>query len=113
MAKKNVQIEFRRDKARGSILRCDLWIWSSDRADAEQLAHVTLKDFSADQETTIVKLPVGTYVATARVWVTRAVNGKCGHEVFIKGVSMGQPDTTDIGTDEGTVFNYQMSFQVS
>jgi hypothetical protein len=111
MAKKAVQVVFHRAKTRGSTLRCDVAIWTSSGEDATQVAHMSFKDFPADQEKLSIKLEAGDYVATARVWVSRAVNGKCGHDVLINGASMGQPSTNDIGTKDGAIFDYQMPFQ--
>lgn len=108
MTKKSVPIEFIREKKRGSTLRCDVSIWTSDDAGATQVAHLSFKNFPQDLERQTVDLEPGTYVATARVWVSRAVNGKCGHDVRIQGISMGQPSTNDIGTKSGAIFDYQM-----
>lgn len=114
MSSKKIQfpVTFRRNQARGTTIRCDLAIWTSDKSDATQAEHVCFKDFKEDLEQTTFELPSGTYVATARVVVVHGVNGMCGHEVLVNGESMGAPKDVDIGSKDGATFKYQHAFSV-
>lgn len=114
MAQQTVQfpVTFTRNEKRGTSIRCDLAIWTSDKQDATQAEHVCFKAFKENIEEVTLHLPAGSYVATARVAAAHGVNGLCGHEVLVNGESMGTPKKADIGTQDGAVFTYQHAFRI-